>query len=314
MAKLQSKLLRKQARSLLQTIPYRPKKLVLIHTGVSLGASLLLSILSYVLNLGIGQTGGLSGIGLRSVLASAQAVLELGVSLVLPFWNVGLLFAALRWANGENATPTHLLQGFRRFPALLGLSFVQGGLYLVLGMAVFYISSSLFLLTPYSDALMAQLAPLMEEGSADLLAAELMEAAGTSAIPLLALAAVLFAVVAIPMFYRLRFAPYAIMEGHGTVRSMVHSVRITKGSVLQLIKLDLSFWWFYLLQALTVALCYGDQILPALGITLPLSADLGFFLFYVLGIVTQLLLLWQCQARVSTAYCLAYRMLESQQF
>ena len=310
MVMLQPARLKDQAYSLLDTATYNPKKLVLLHAGVSLGASLLVSILNYILEFGIAQTGGLSGMGMRSVLTSAQAILELAAGVLLPFWNIGLLFAALSWARGRNATPYYLLQGFRRFSTILGLYFVQGGIYIALGIAVYYVSSVLFMLTPYSAPFMEQLESLYE--SATELTPQMMTELTTHMTPLLILFGVLFAAVAIPVAYRLRFAQYAIMEGSGTVASMVHSIRITKGSVLQIVKLDLSFWWFYLLQALTVAVCYCDQILPALGISLPFSEDVSFFLFYVLGIVAQCVLLWQYQANVSTTYCLAYRALDPQ--
>ena len=45
--------LRPAAEEALGTSRYSPKKLVLIHTGVSLGVGLVLSVLSYVLDLGI---------------------------------------------------------------------------------------------------------------------------------------------------------------------------------------------------------------------------------------------------------------------
>lgn len=307
---LQPALLRTQAQKLLQKAAYNPKTLVLIHAGVSLGASLLVSVLNFLLEFGIAETGGLSGLGMRSVLTSVQAILELAVSVVLPFWNIGLLFAALSWARGENARPGQLLQGFRRAGTLLGFYFVQGGLYFVLGMAVYHASTVLLMFTPYAEPLMAQLERLY--ASSAQLTPEITQELLTVMKPLLILFGALFTVVAIPVAYRLRFAQYGVMEGSGAVRAIVHSVRITKGAVLQLVKLDLSFWWFYLLQALTVVLCYGDQILSALGITLPFSSQAAYFLFYCLGLALQCLLLWQCQAGISTAYCLAYRALAPQ--
>lgn len=310
MAMLQPSRLKAQAQSRLERVSYNPKTLVLIHAGISLGASLLVSVLNFILESGIAGTGGLSGMGMRSALTSAQAILELAIQVLSPFWNLGLLFAALGWARGENATPTHLLQGFRRFPTVLGLYFVQGGIYIALGIAVSYISSLLLAFTPFAAPYMEQMEILY--GSSAEITPEMLTDLKTAMTPLLILFGVLFTVVAIPVACRLRFAQYAVMEGGSTVQSIVHSVRITKGNVLKMIRLDLSFWWFYLLQALTVVLCYGDQILPALGIVLPFADEVSFFLFYVLGIVAQCILLWQYQANLSTAYCLAYRALSPQ--
>jgi hypothetical protein len=93
-------------------------------------------------------------------------------------------------------------------------------------------------------------------------------------------------------------------------RAMVNSFNITKGSCLQVLKIDLSFWWFYLLQLFSIVLCYADTILPALGVSLPVSGVTAAFLFYILGTLLQGVLLWQWEARRVTVYGLAYRTLD----
>jgi hypothetical protein len=71
-------------------------------------------------------------------------------------------------------------------------------------------------------------------------------------------------------------------------------------------RLDLSFWWYYLLHALLVAICYGDQLLPVLGIQLPWSKNVGFFLFYVVSLLCQLALYVAARNKVEATYVLAY--------
>ena len=73
-----------------------PKRLALIHTAIALGASFLLTLINYLLSLGIADTGGLDGVGTRTLLSTAQAMLELAVMLALPFWQLGIFYAALR--------------------------------------------------------------------------------------------------------------------------------------------------------------------------------------------------------------------------
>jgi len=125
-------------------------------------------------------------------------------------------------------------------------------------------------------------------------------------LPMFILFGLLFAAASIFLFYRMRFADFFVMEGDGGVKAIVGSFRLTRGNCLQLFKLDLHFWWFYLLQGLSVAICYGDFLLAALGITLPFGPNGGFFLFYVTGILMQGILFWQCNAERLTAYCLAF--------
>lgn len=303
--------LRRQAEDMLQKAPYDPKRLVLIHASVALGASLLVTIVNYILNQQIAGTGGLSGMGLRSVLSTVQVVLELVILVGTPFWEFGLLFAVLGWARGEKADFQSLLQGFRRFGSVLALRLLRGGLFFLMAIAVIQLSSTVFLLTPFSESLMEVMEPVIT-ASGDpqqleaILTPQLLASAVEACIPLVLITGALYALLAIPVFYRLRFADFAVMDGAGAVSAMVQSVRFTQKKSLQLVKLDLSFWWFYLLQLLCVAISYGNIILPALGITFPFSEDTALFLFYVIGNLCQLLLLWQYQASVLTAYGLAY--------
>lgn len=302
--------LQEKADQLLQRAK-QPKKLVLIHTAIALGGSLLMTALNYLFSLRIADTGGLSGLGLRSVLATVQSVLELGVMVALPFWEIGLIYAALQWRKGESATGASLLQGFRRFGSVLAFRLLYGAALFVSGILVFYISSVVFALTPFVTPFMELLEPVWgaaatPEQMEALFTPELIAAATEAMIPMLILFAVFFLPVAAILFYRLRFGRFAVMEGMGAGRSLRESLRVTKKNALQLVKLDLHFWWFYLLQTLCLAVSYGDSILSYLGITLSLSTAGKFFLFYILGGALQALLLWQYQARVLTTYCLAY--------
>ena len=122
---------------------------------------------------------------------------------------------------------------------------------------------------------------------------------------------VLFAAISIPLWYRIRFADFAVMDGGRALICLLESSRITKKKALEIFKIDLSFWWFYLLQAFSVALCYGDTILSALGVPLPMSPEVGYLLFFAAGIFCQGLLLWQYQAKVSATYALAYEILSA---
>ena len=304
--------LRQRADRQLDFAPYAPRRLVLIHTAVSLGASLLVALLNLLFSSMIENTGGLSGLGMRSMLETAQATLEMAVTVALPFWNISLVRASLLWARGELAEPPTLLEGFHRFRSVLGLKLLTAFLVMSLGIVVFYLGSSLFLLTPFSDPLAAALEPMMQQSSilsGDGLTEETVAQVLAVAKPLFICLAVIFAALAIPLWYRIRFADFAVMDGCRGRISLLESFRITRKKCWQIFRIDLSFWWFYLLQMLTVTLCYADTILAALGVPLPISAELSYVLFYAAGIVLQGLLLWYYQAKVSVTYALAYEAL-----
>ena len=96
--------LRQQAGEALQNATYPPKKFVLIHTSVALGLTLLITALNFLLNQQIAQTGGLAGMGMRSILSTVQSVLEFAVNAALPFWEIGIVFAALCWVSRQPVT------------------------------------------------------------------------------------------------------------------------------------------------------------------------------------------------------------------
>ena len=303
------------ANTRLQSVSENPKKLALIHTAIALGSSLFLTVITYLLSLLIADTGGLDGLGLRSILTTIQSVLEIAVLFALPFWQIGIFYVALQWSNGQNAKFTNLVYGFRRFRPVLGMLFLRSIVFIALGFAVFNISNILFMLTPFAEPFLELYKPLLEQNLTPeqleaLLTPEFTDAVLSASAPMLILFAVLFAGVSIPLFYRLRFSDFAVIEGLPAGKALLKSLAITRGSFLQVLKLDLSFWWFYLLQLLSIAFCYADSILPLFGIVLPISSTVAAFGFYAIGSACQCLLLWQYEAKRVTVYALAYHTLD----
>lgn len=310
MTQLHTTALHRQAKDLLGEYGDSPKKLMLLHTAVSLGATLLVTAIGFLLNREIAGTGGLSGMATRSVLSTVQSVLELAVIFLLPFWEVGILRAALNWRKGENAGVPQLTEGFRRFGSVFSARLWSGALYIAVGFAVFHFSTFLFLMTPWANNLEAVYSQLPQvstmEELLELMTPELTAQLAPAMTPMFVIFGLLLTAVCIPLFYRLRFMDFFVMEGDGGIKAIVRSFQRTRGNCLQLLKLDLHFWWFYLLQGLSLALSYGDALLTTLGITLPFGPNGNFFLFYILGIVLQAVLFWQYNARRLTAYCLAF--------
>ena len=91
---------------------------------------------------------------------------------------------------------------------------------------------------------------------------------------------------------------------------MIFSGRMTRKNRLALLRLDLSFWWYYGLLALTAVIGYLDIILPQLGIDLPMPADMAWFAFYILSLLVQMVVCWRSQSYVQTTYAAAYTVLQ----
>lgn len=288
-----------------------PKKIILIHAAVTLGSSLFITLIGYLFNFLIADTGGLSGMATRSILTTAQTLLETVVMMALPFWNMGIFYVALRWARGHRANGSDLLQGFRHFRSVLGLRILYSLIFVLLSIGLVYISSVIFLLTPFSGAYLEAFSPFMDPNATAqqieaLLTVENIYAIFPTMIPMFVIFGIALLVVGIPVFYRLRLADFAVMDGLGGRKSLRHSLQATKGSWRQLVRLDLSFWWYYLLQILCLLIANGNWLLPILGVNLPVGEDAAYFLFFGMGTALQILLLWGFQGQVMTAYALLY--------
>ena len=302
--------LHRQAQQRLQQAT-APKRLVLIHTSIALGSTLLLAVLNFLFSLLIDDTGGLSGMGTRSLLSTAQTLMETVVMMALPFWQIGLTFLALRWARNDSVQAGHLLQGFRRFGPVFAFRLLYGFVFLALGFAAIHLASVIILMTPFSEALVDALSPMMDPSATAeqieaLFSPEKLSGMLDAAIPLFVVFGIIFLIAAIPVFYRLRLGEFAVMDGLGSGGALLHSLRITKGSWRHLVRLDLHFWWFYVLQVLCNVVANGNLLLPLLGISLPMGKEAAYFLFFGLGTALQILILWQFQGQVLTSYAVVY--------
>lgn len=311
MAILEPKNLKQSAAQALSGAAYAPGKLVLIHSGISLGASLLVAVLNFLLAQGIGGTGGLSGMGLRAILETAQSVLSMGTSLLLPFWEAGLIFAAVCWARNSSPGPQALTHGFRRFGPVLRLMLARFGLYFLIGIACINISSFAVMLFPVPQEFEELVMQLQTESMTDiqtLLEQIPMDVLLEAMLPTLIVFSVLYLGAVIISGYYLRLADYIVLDEPktGAIAAILESFRLMRGNCRNMLRLDLSFWWYFAIQAALAVLCYADVLLPAVGITLPFSANVGFFVFYILYTLCQLALYWKCRAGVETSYAKVY--------
>ena len=285
------------------------KRIVLIWAGVSALVSLVVSFISFLLDARIEDTGGLAGIGLRSYLETAQTLLSLANMVLAPFWSLGYIACVLGFAQGRGTQPRDLLEGFRRMGPAIRMLLLRILLYVGIFLLAGNIASFLFTLSP-SSLEMLQLMEIHEEALmtgviSDEVAAEMLQAMT----PMLIGGGLLCIAAMIPVSYRLRLAEFRLMdEPRCRARaSLLESNRLMRRNCMALFRLDLSFWWYFLAELLAASLCYGDVLLAAFGIQLPMGTDLAFFAFYVLGMGAQVALLYFRGNYVQTTYALFYR-------
>jgi len=262
-------------------------------------------VVFYLLDLQIAKTGGLAGMGTRTALESVQMVLNLAYSLVLPFWQVSFALCALNLARGKAATPTDFPEGFRRLGPVLRLFLTEAIIYILVIMVAANAASVIFVMTPYADRMMAAMEPMMQTGVMDEAAVEAMLPHMT---PLYVIMVPVLLGLCIPVFYRLRFIRFAIMDAHkmGALAAVRLSWGMSRGNRWKLCKIDLSFWWYYLLQGIALLLTDGGYYLTLLGVALPLPQIVTTLIFRVVGIGISLLVAWRYQSYVETTFATAY--------
>lgn len=292
-----------------------PGRPVLIHTGISASAVLILAVVDYVLNRQIGTTGGLSGMDQRALLSTVQTVLRFLYTTLLPFWTIGYIFFALQLSLRESADFDSLLEGFRRFGAVLRLqllkTFLMGGV-LFFGIQAGYF---LFCTTPFAAPLMEVAQKIVESGGTVdffLLEEDMYNALMQVRVPLLCTVALVGLLFSIPIFYRFRLADLYLMEypEDGAFRALAGSTRLMRGSYLAMIRLDLHYWWYHGLNLLIALVGSAGTLVMLLEIPLPIPSDIVPVIGSALFALFSVALAWWKKNPVTLAYVHAYEVLQ----
>lgn len=287
-------------------------KIVLIYTGITLGISALVTIICYCLNLQISQSGGLSNMGTKSILSTLDTVLPIVSNLAIMCLELGYTAAMLRICRGQYTSPQTLRAGMPRFWAMLRCTLLMSIRYVAIAFASFYLAAMLFGMLPLSDAAMEIMLPLVEGVTElnptividDATALLLMDAL----IPLFVIALILLAVLVIPTVYNYRMAHYVLLDKPqlGASAAMRESKQMMRRNRFALFKVDLSLWWYHVLVVLATVVCYGDILFALLGVKLPFSDDVSYFLFYGLHLVMMFGIYYYFRNKVGVTYALAY--------
>lgn len=287
--------------------------LVLVYCGVLAVLSLGSSGLNLLLDSQIGQTGGLDGMGLRAILETAEEILFYINVLFGPFWSAGFLYAMLTMARGGAPRLEHLTEGFRRLGRILGHLAFDFLLVIALATASMYLAGILYTFTPWGTEFTAIMTPVLEHP--DLIAADgtlnmallPMEELAVVLRPMLVMGILIFLPVYLYLSLCFRMSMYLVMDRPiSGVQAHFESMRLMRGHKWQLLKLDLSYWWYYALALAAGVLGYLDQILPLVGVELPKNSQVPFFLALGLYFLAYIAIsLWK-KCEVDGAYVLAY--------
>lgn len=308
------KALKETAAQRLSTASFGPRRLILIHSGVTLAMALLLAVCNYIVTWQINLNGGgLSGIQLRSILETVYNTLSVLWSIVSPFWALGIVYAALRLIRGKSAWPHTLLEGFRRGRSVIRFLLIQILIYGLLTLVAIYGAWILYIMFfPAGQAFAEGLWELINSGVdytqlMENIPEEVMIQVTKGYMPLFG---IILAALVIPTLYRLRLARYLVMEEDALTpwKAIRTSGKVMRRKGFSMLALDLSFWWYYLIQVILMLPAYVG-VLENLGITLPIDSAV----LYLGGnaLYAVLTLAFECAVapKVITTYALAYEAL-----
>ena len=279
------------------------QKIILYFSLITIAVLAVATVVNYVLSQQIAKTGGLGSMSIRSALTTAQMVFLMCLEL-------GYLSTMLRIARGQYASPNGMRLGFDRFWVLLRCTLLKGLIFGGVAIASLYVAMMIYMMTPLSNSAVDILMPLVKNAGTsgilldDATYTQLMDAM----MPATVLSGVLSLALAAPVFYRYRMADYLIIDrpAIGALAALRDSRVMTKGNRWNLFRLDLSMWWYYAAMLVSIAVNYGDQLLPDLGITLPFSDTVAYFLFFGVYLAVTFVIFYFLRNRVEVTYALAY--------
>ncbi|MGM9590780.1 MAG: DUF975 family protein [Faecousia sp.] len=309
------KILKKNASERLADAP-QSQRIVLVYAGIITALAVLVTLVNYALKLQIAQTGGLSNMGLRTILSTIQTMLPMIQSLLVMCLELGYIAAMLRLARQQYASEQTLKLGFDRFWVMLRYSLLLSGIYTLVGFVLFWVTAQIYFITPLSRPVTELLLPVLSEPGFTLDTLMLDEALVSemmlAMLPLLLIFGVLYLIFVLRISYSLRMARYVIIDkpGRGAIYAIQESRAMMKGNRFRLFQLDLRLWWWYAISAGSMMLCYGDVLLSMAGISLPWSADVSYFVFYALFLAAQFAACFFLRNYIEVIYAQVYNALK----
>lgn len=298
-----AKYLKKKASNRLQS-GNDPKKVVLVYAGIVALSSLVVTVVQDLLDSQISQTGGIQNIGTRSMLTTADTVLTIAQLLLVMCLTLGYTGSMLRIARGQYASPNSLKAGGERIWVLLRTRLLQMLIMTAAAFALCFLVINVCLLTPLSNRVIAVMGTVSAE---ELLSNGLALIALYSAmLPIM----LIYLVALVPLLWYFsctyRMVDYLLIDRPqlGAFGVLRESRRMMQGNMKMMLRVDLSFWWYYLLQALVSMLIYLNMVLALFAIGLP--PEVLYWGTVVLYLAADFALRYFFSNKVAVTYALFY--------
>lgn len=298
-----AKYLKKKAANRLQS-GKDPKKVVLAYAGIVAASSLVVTVVRNLLNSQISQTGGIQNIGTRSMLTTADTVLTVAQLLLVMCLTLGYTGSMLRIARGQYASPNSLKAGAERIWLLLRTRLLQGLILAAASFSLCFLVVNVCLLTPLSSRLIAVMGTMSAEA---LMADDIALLSLYSAmLPII----LIYLVALVPLLWYFsctyRMVDYLLIDRPqlGAFGALRESRRMMQGNMKMMFRVDLSFWWYYVLQAVVTVLVYLDAVLALFGLGLP--AEVLYWGTIVLYLAADFAVRYFFSNKVAVTYALFY--------
>lgn len=294
---------------------HRPdyRRLVFLHAAVSSAFLLIVSLIGLVINGSLADVQGLDGLATAGMLKSAYTACMLIGNMLLPFWEMGILYTSIRVVRRQDTSFSMLRQGFRRFMPLIGHWAMLMLILFVIAMACFNILITPFLCMPMPEELRiaAESLDYTDMAQIEAFQAEYSQEMMRYTMPFAIVFACVFGIIALILSYRFCMCRYLLLEDNraGVMASFGISSRMTKGERKNLFLLDLSFWWYHLSIALISMLVYVPDVLKKLNVAMPVSYETASFIAYLGYLVLYLVLAGLFGAYYQTSMARAYETL-----
>lgn len=273
------------------------RKMGLIYAGPMIALELLLVGLSLLIQDWMQGLSGLSALGTASMLDTAQVVVSLLPVILTPFWYAGYTKYVLDTVNRQPTGPKTILDGFRLWGKVLFTTVLFVFFVAALGYFLYFFASMAYLSVRY----LGRAEALAEIAKTQQIPSELLP-------PLMALMAAAFLISYVVFFYRYRLMYFALFSGpeQPAVLVLRRSRMLMRARTGAFMRLDLHFWWYWLLRLLSGALLQLDLILAFLHISLPISEVGQSLLCIVLWAAAELSIDCLAMDRVWCTYAAAY--------
>ena len=298
-----AKYLKKKASNRLQS-GNDPKKVLLVYAGIVALSSLVVTVVQDLLDSQISQTGGIQNIGTRSMLTTADTVLTIAQLLLVMCLTLGYTGSMLRIARGQYASPNSLKAGGERIWVLLRTRLLQMLIMTAAAFALCFRVVNVCLLTPLSNRVIAVMGTVSAE---ELLSNGLALIALYGAmLPII----LIYLVALVPLLWYFsctyRMVDYLLIDRPqlGAFGVLRESRRMMQGNMKMMFRVDLSFWWYYLLQALVSVLIYLNMVLAPFAIGLP--PEVLYWGTVVLYLAADFALRYFFSNKVAVTYALFY--------